>query len=361
MTAIRIDCSTTGLPSHAVRIVASRDLQADLPALFAVAEACRRADGEIERGTLAGMRAYYRTLERFDPARDVVLARIGERIVGYARVQSVDSNDGERWYESTCHVHPDARRRGLGRRMLAWTETRRLRMADVDREAGRGVARPRWLTTFTHDGDVGGVALLGAAGYEPFRRFHSMRRPDFHAIPDAPLPESLEIRPIPNEPEAIRAVVAADSEAFRDHFGAPDDPDSVYAQITEDADTDVSLWVVAFDGDEIAGGVLNGLHLDHAGVPVGWLDSVFTRRPWRRRGLARALISRSLRQLRDRGLGSAALGVDAANPNQALRLYRSCGFEVASSSTAWRRPLPSEPHEAGLGVHAQNPSGELRA
>jgi mycothiol synthase len=341
MTAIRIDCSAAALPAHAVRIGPSRDLDAELPAMYGVAEACRRADGEIERGTLAGMRAYYRTLERFDPAQDVVLARIGERIVGYARVQSIDSNEGERWYEATCNVHPDARRRGLGRRMLAWTETRRLRMATVDSGAGRRAARPRWLTTFAHDGDTGGVALLGATGYEPFRRFHSMRRPGFHAIPELPLPEGLEVRTIPNDPAAIRAVVAADAEAFRDHFGAPDDPDSVYAQIVEDPDTDVSLWVVAYDGDEIAGAVLNGIHLDHAGYRVGWLVSVFTRRPWRRRGLARALIARSLRLLRDRGLGTAALGVDAANPNQAVHLYQSCGFEVASSSTAWRKRLPS--------------------
>jgi GNAT superfamily N-acetyltransferase len=168
-----------------------------------------------------------------------------------------------------------------------------------------------------------------------------MRRPNLANLPVLPRPDGLEIRPIPNEPDAIKAVIAADNEAFLDHFGSVDDPDIVYAQIVEDPDTDVSLWIVAFDGDEIAGAVLNGVHADHAGFPVGWLDSIFTRRPWRRRGLARALIARSLAVLRDRGLSSAALGVDAANPNQALHLYESCGFEVASSSTAWRRPLPA--------------------
>ena len=51
------------------------------------------------------------------------------------------------------------------------------------------------------------------------------------------------------------------------------------------------------------------------------------RRPWRRRGLARALVMRSLAVLRDRGLTSAGLGVDADNANEALRLYTECGFE----------------------------------
>ena len=89
--------------------------------------------------------------------------------------------------------------------------------------------------------------------------------------------------------------------------------------------------------------MLNGIHADDDGIPVGWLDSVFTRRPWRQRGLARALIARSLVVLRERGVSSAALGVDASNPNQALGLYESCGFRRASSTTSYRKAVPSSP------------------
>ena len=78
------------------------------------------------------------------------------------------------------------------------------------------------------------------------------------------------------------------------------------------------------------------------GATEGWLDPVFTRRPWRRRGLARALILRSLAALRERGVARSCLGVDSQNENQALVLYESCGFRVASSSTGYRRPLLRE-------------------
>jgi ribosomal protein S18 acetylase RimI-like enzyme len=61
--------------------------------------------------------------------------------------------------------------------------------------------------------------------------------------------------------------------------------------------------------------------------------------PYRRRGLARALVARSLRVLRDRGARSAYLGVDLQNPNQALTLYESCGFRVVNSSLTYRRPF----------------------
>ena len=53
----------------------------------------------------------------------------------------------------------------------------------------------------------------------------------------------------------------------------------------------------------------------------GWLDQVSVRRPWRRRGVAHALIAAALRELSGRGLQRAVLGVDAHNPNGALGLY----------------------------------------
>jgi len=75
------------------------------------------------------------------------------------------------------------------------------------------------------------------------------------------------------------------------------------------------------------------------GVKRGWLHSVFTRRPWRKRGLANVLINRSLAAIRDRGMDTGILGVDADNPTGALGLYERNGFVVAERSTAWRKAL----------------------
>jgi ribosomal protein S18 acetylase RimI-like enzyme len=69
------------------------------------------------------------------------------------------------------------------------------------------------------------------------------------------------------------------------------------------------------------------------------LDSVFVRRPWRRRGLAAALVGRSLALLRDRGMTSAWLGVDADNPTGALGVYERAGFEVHLRSSAYHKPM----------------------
>ena len=67
------------------------------------------------------------------------------------------------------------------------------------------------------------------------------------------------------------------------------------------------------------------------------------RRPWRRRGLAAPLVARSLVLLRERGMTSAWLGVDADNPNGALGVYERAGFAVDQRSTAYRKPMDAAP------------------
>jgi len=319
----------------------SADLEADLAGLFAAQDIARVADGEVERHSFEGFANYYRHLERFDPPRDLLIAEADGRIVGYSRVEWTDSTDGERWYEAIGVVEPAWRGRGIGARFLAWSEQRRLEIAAGHAVAGAAPDRARAFTTFVFDGDTGGRRLLEAAGYVAFRRFATMRRPDLDDVPEVPLPAGLEIRPVPLETTALRRVFDADVEAFRDHFGSSESTDERFASFVGEPDLDPALWLVAFDGPEVAGAVLNGIHVSPDGEREGWLDSIFTRRPWRQRGLARALIARSLVLLRDRGLTAASLGVDLQNPNQALALYESCGFLPVSSATAYRKPLPA--------------------
>ncbi len=316
------------------------DLEADLPGMWAAQDAARVADGELQRNTLDGIRAHYRHLERFDPARDLLLVEADDWLVGYDRVDWNDTNDGERWYEAVGVVEPAWRRRGIGSRLLAWSERRRSEIASAHGAAGDGAGRSRAFTTFLFDGDRGGQALLEGAGYDAVRRFASMTRPDLDNILEVALPTGLDVRPVGRDRAALRAVFDADAEAFRDHFGWSEGSDEQFAEFLEDPGLDPDHWIIAFDGDEVAGGILNGIHVSPEGDRSGWLDSIFTRRPWRRRGLARALIARSLVLLRERGFGSASLGVDLTNPHQAFALYESYRFRVVSSATSYRKPVP---------------------
>jgi mycothiol synthase len=183
-------------------------------------------------------------------------------------------------------------------------------------------------------------ALMRASGYEPARWFFEMVRPTLDDVAMAAMPDGLELRPV--TPDQHLAIWRANREAFRDHWGGADESPEAMQRLLADPDTDPSLWLIAWDGDEVAGGIWNDIYPDEnadLGILRGWLGSVFTRRPWRGRGLARALIGRSLQLLRERGMTSAALGVDADNPTGALGLYEAAGFTVHDRSVAMRKPM----------------------
>ena len=71
----------------------------------------------------------------------------------------------------------------------------------------------------------------------------------------------------------------------------------------------------------------------------GWTENICVRRPWRKRGLAHALIAENLRELNARGMTEAALGVDTESLTGALRVYESMGFRAVRRDAVWRKPM----------------------
>ena len=312
--------------------------EADLPEIVRVSNSDMALDGVRVVLTLDDVAPAYRIpSESFDAARDVLMAELDGAVVGTIRVDWVDNTDGTREYRSRGHVDAPWRRRGIGRRILhAADELIRQRASEHDTD------RPRVQGLWSDDRQVGRRALAESEGYAAVRWFFEMERPHIDVDrPDIPpMPAGLEVRPVTADDAA--AIWAADHEAFRDHWGGWDASEASLRRWVESPEFQPELYVVAFDGDEIAGAVLNGIiaeENEQLGLRRGWLDSVFTRRAWRGRGLARALIGRSIHVLAERGMDTAALGVDADNPSGALGLYRSCGFEVVDGGAALQKPL----------------------
>jgi mycothiol synthase len=314
--------------------------ESDVPDIVRIENAENEADGVSERVSLSGMLAQYRhASEMFDPVRDVTLAVCDGRSVGYAMREWVDTSDGDlREYRLHGAVEPAYRRRGIGSALLADSERLARQLA-----RGHRTERQRAFGSWSGDTQAGDIAVLRRHGYTPVRWFFEMLRPTLDDVPAVPMPDGLEVRPITRE--LVPAVWHADVEAFQDHWGGFDDSDAALRRWIARPTFDPGLWLVAFDGDQVAGGVINSIDREEnaaLGIERGWLNSVFTRRPWRKRGLARALIARSLDLLRERGMTSAGLGVDADNPTGALDLYEKLGFGVHERSTAWRKPMASD-------------------
>jgi mycothiol synthase len=309
----------------------------DVAAMVDVLNAEFAADGIPNRESIEDNLAFIRhPTPGFDAARDMLIAEVDGQVVGATDKSWVDTN-GEylREYRVNGCVHPDWRRRGIGGALLAENERLSRELA-----ATHDTDRHKVLGSWSNDRQIGRIALLRANAYEPVRWFFDMTRPLSEPIPEVPLPDGLELRPVTMD--NIKQVFRADVEAFKDHWGGFEDDDEQLKRWIERPNFDPTLWIIAWEGDEVAGGVVNGIHTDEnesLGVKRGWLHSVYTRRPWRKRGLANALIARSLVALRERGTDYGILGVDADNPTGALGLYERNGFTVAERSTAWRKPL----------------------
>jgi ribosomal protein S18 acetylase RimI-like enzyme len=71
----------------------------------------------------------------------------------------------------------------------------------------------------------------------------------------------------------------------------------------------------------------------------GYTEGIGVDRAWRRRGLARALIARSLQAQRAEGMTESALVADGDSQSRVTRLYESCGFQVVKSDAIFRKPL----------------------
>ena len=308
----------------------------DLPAMLLAYTAAHEADGLEEVTSLEQMKLNYSTLVNCDPARDLVLAEVNGEVVAYARVFWTELVEGGRSYENFGFVHPAWRRRGIGSALHQLNEDRLREIAaeHVDVE-------PKWLSSEGPDADRGNAALLAGDGYAPVRYFYDMVAPTLEGIVAPPMPEGIELRPVTRD--QYRTIWLASAEAFRDHWGMAEWTEEDWTRFDADPDNaDPQLWRIGWDGDEVAGVVTTTVPAEENerhGRKRVYVAGVSVRRPWRRRGLARALLARSLVAAREAGFTSANLGVDTDSPTGATALYESLGFVPEKTFTSWRKAM----------------------
>jgi GNAT superfamily N-acetyltransferase len=307
----------------------------DLAAMIPVFDACNQADGIRETTTLEFLVHLYRNLTNCDPAKDMIFAEVNGRVIAYSRVWWGDEPDGPLTYYTFCYLHPDWRRKGIGGAILRHNRARIREIA-----AGHDPERKKLIYTWAEEKQAGAHALLKREGFEEVRYFFTMLRDLNRPIPEPVMPEGLAIRPV--TPQNLRQVWEAQEEAFRDHWGYTQQTEVDFQRLVDAPDLNLSLWKVGWDGDEVAGVIRNEIKPGEnakLGVEWGRTEPISVRRPWRKRGLATALLNASLLELKAQGMQHAVLGVDTQNPNGALQLYQNAGYEVTEKYTDYKKDL----------------------
>ena len=319
MTATAASSDT---PSHRFRVrPPTRD---DAPAIIDVIAACDRKHYSVADPYTP--EDIFDDWSRLTLQTDawVVTTEQDNRVVGYMTL--TDKEHGR--IDADGYVHPDAQGQGVGTLLVRLTE-RRARELAANAPAGLRVA----LNNAVILSDAAARQMLEAEGYTLVRGFWRMAI-DLPEAPAAPQwPERIAARAfVPGQDE--RATFDAVEEAFQDHWGHVPGDFEKWIERTRREDFDPSLWVLAFDGDQIAGAALCRHNLG-----MGWVGTLAVLRPWRRHGLGMALLQHAFAELYRHGERRVGLGVDAQSLTGATRLYERAGMRVTLHAAVYQKEL----------------------
>ena len=309
----------------------------DFKDLAEVIQKSRDADRYEEVATAKDVSEDFSHLQNCDPFADMLHVRIGDTLVGFCRCEWHSRPEGVRTYEHSAHLVPEWRLKGLRKVMLRENERRLREIASAHPSNYR-----RFIETRANSAKNPWKSLLEAEGYRPFRHNIQMVRPLVEQIPVMPTPDGLVVRPF--QEEQLLSIWKAGEEAFREEPNYTEEMwnEESLMSFTRWRAFAPEIWQVAWDGDEVAGAVIN--MIDHEenrkyGRNWGYALSIFVRKPYRNRGLAGALLARSLAVLKEQGVDVATLVVDSENPSGALRLYERMGFSEFDHYVRYRKPL----------------------
>jgi mycothiol synthase len=258
----------------------------------------------------------------------VVATDPGGRVAGFALVLNQTRSERE---DIDVYVHPEGGQPARGP-LLAWT------LATIARRAaewGRPELTVR-MGVFTGDTEL--IAVLTAEGFGFTRRYARMRV-DLPAPIPAVVPPGVTIRAFRPDDAAERLTFHGIlQEAFAD---TPDfiasTPQDWWAKIDHLPRIDWDEWWVAVV-DGLPVGVLQS---DSAGIENGeaWVKNLAVLRPYRGRGIARALLGTAFEAYTAKGRKTAGLGVDLTNPTGAYDLYRAVGMAPAFEADMYERTV----------------------
>ncbi|MFC2078018.1 GNAT family N-acetyltransferase [Candidatus Bipolaricaulota bacterium] len=310
--------------------------ESDYEPMLAVIEASKAVDQDEWSQTLDDIVRNYRYLRNCDPFTDMIFAEVEGQVAGYGRTWWEDEKKGDRVYNLFTNMAPDWRGVGIRRAMLRWLETRACEVSDGNPTDGAELLQS-WASENEHDAK----GLLESEGYEIVRWEYEMVRSLADTIQPAPLPEGIEVRPVTDAD--ADTIFAAAAEAFADHWGVTSwfDADSL-KEWREGPTWNPALWKIAWDGDQVVGTVLNFVdEKENAEYERrrGYTEAICVLKPWRGLGVAKALITESMKMHKEMGMTETAHGVDTQNPTGALQLYEGLGYRPRKTHFTFRKPL----------------------
>lgn len=311
----------------------------DVPAWHQLVVVTENADDALERQTAHELADLFKGSWR-DPARDSIAGFDADGVVrafAWSVFRPVDEGTQAPYLMGA--VHPEYRRRGIGRALVSWSEARaRQQLATAE------VNLPARIRLFADEHNTGVRRLAEASGFTPLRWYVDMRRDLSQPLPDIATPAGLRIEGYSAERD--EDVRLTHNEAFaRDHWGSsPMDAEAWALDVVggEKFRPDWSFVAVEEPTGRVVGYLMSSAYdqdWEPQGYTEGWTDLVAVRREWRGRGVAGLLLTAAMRAYAAEGMRYAGLDVDTDNPSGALGTYTRLGYERQRGSVLYTREI----------------------
>lgn len=265
---------------------------------------------------------------KLDPERDMFIAEENGKPVAYADVGDSSETGEQFWID--LRLPPDASE-SAGAALVEAAVRRALEIAALHDARG-----PRRIIADASSTNALAGAVLERAGFSLYRHSYRMVIDLEGEIAEPRFPDGLDVRTFAAGEE--RAVFEVVNEAFADSYDhVRGSFDEWRHWLLEAESFDPELWWLVYDGDELVGLCLCRPY--EAEPDMGWVASLGVRRPWRRRGIARALLLTAFREFERRGFARVGLGVDADSLTGADRLYESAGMRPIRRHDMYEKTL----------------------
>ena len=297
------------------------------------------------------------TLEQFekdihdnqcDPSNDIVLAFNASECVGYTRVGWWTEIDGICLYLQLGNVLPTWRTKGVGELLLDWSENRIREISRHHDTKGKGMYGANATSS-----EKEYTQLLLSRGYIVTFPLAEMDFKGFAVNQIPSLPDEFEARKV--EEFHVRKIWEMNNAVYatRQFTHLPTEED--FREFSTHPLNDYNLWDVAWHENEIAGVVISRIQEGRAEV-----FEVSVAEPYRRRGLAYALLWRNLTHLKERNCGVIRLYTNGDNVAGARSLYEKIGFKHVKDFNRYRKPIIQSSAAEAMELSSENNLSAIR-
>ncbi len=306
----------------------------DLPEFSELLTAIEYLDDSHTRHSLDEI---FERFNRFTAGDELIAGFFGKSLLAYAWNNVDPDSRDPRTVRISGGVHPAWRSRGIGTQLVRWQVQRARKWYRRGFRDGHG---PLQISALVHERRQPVRDLYERAGLLPKRWYVDMHRlfDDEEIAAPQPIP-GVEL--VAFDPRFSARVRAAHNVVFTEVWGVEPVSEVSWQESLSGASARPEWsWLALDEGQSVIGYAMNSAHTgdwEAQGFTEGWTDRLGVCPQNRGRGIAKALLTASMRSFQRAGLDAAGLGVDSENPFGAVGLYRAMGYESADTVLRYQR------------------------